>query len=143
MSSLIPITIERVESLRPGAKEGVSYNNSAYQVERWLEWVDSSLTPLASTGDGKGIWFNDKNVHYLATWPDKELLREVIRRVSKQAGLLTEILPEGIRTRCFGAAKFIFNYNSHAVTLRDTQQRKFILGSSEIPAGGLAIIELK
>ena len=143
LQSLIPIVIKRVESLRPGAKEKVTYREKSYRVERWLEWIDSSLTPLASTDDGKGIWFSNKNVHYLATWPDRELLREVILRVCEQAGLETEILPKGIRTRRIGNAKFIFNYNKHKVTLDDNKADNFILGDSVIPAGGLAAIESK
>jgi hypothetical protein len=97
--------------------------------------VDCPLTPLAGTDDGKGIWFNHKSVHSLAAWPDRELLREVIERVSVQARLSNEMLPDRIRTRSIGDANLFFNVNSHVVALSDTHNRKFMIARAKISAG--------
>jgi len=142
LSSLIPLKVSRVESLRPGASEAVVYEGKHYQVEQWLEWVDSDLLPLASTEDGKGVWFHHNKVHYLATWPEPGFLREVMLRLCKQAGLAVGVLPEGARSRRLGDLQFVFNYNNHAIRLPDNGGRVFRLGQPEIPAGGIAAYKI-
>ncbi len=138
LNALIPLRVPRVESLRPGASETVLYEEKRYIAEHWLEWVESDLIPLASTESGKGVWFHHNKVHYLATWPEPEFLREIILRLSKQAGLAVNLLPEGVRTRKLGKLTFVFNYNGHAITLPSKSGRDFCLGEQQIPAGGLA-----
>lgn len=60
-----------------------------------------------------------RRVFYLAGWPDKSLLQDVVRRLFLRAGVATLDLPEHIRVRDNGATRYVFNYGAEPTDISD------------------------
>ncbi|MFN7606636.1 MAG: beta-galactosidase [Hyphomonadaceae bacterium] len=140
---LIPLVVNRVESLRPGHVEQAGQ----FKVTRWLEHIQSELVPEASTASGHGIWYHTDKVDYLACWPDTELLDAVLRRRCEQLGLATFSLPDGLRLRQRGAFMFAINYEAEPVRLSDhmvdAEKFDYVIGGPDLPAAGVAAWRIK
>ncbi len=137
LHALIPIRVARVESLRAGWSEP-----GAFPATRWLEHVETDLTPRASTDSGHGLWFDTGRVQYLATWPDEGLLESALTDAASRAGLEVRSLPDGLRLRRCGDLQFAFNYAPEAADLADHLTEAagfdFVLGGTQLEPGGVA-----
>ncbi len=147
LQTLIPLRITRVESLRPDHCETLVLDGVSYRAHHWLEWVDTRLPAQMATATGRGVWYshggeNGAAVHYLATWPEPLLLRKVMRHIAAQAGLAVAELPAGVRLRRRAGVQFAFNYNAHPVSLAQGEGRDYLLGSADLPPGGMAAWQL-
>ncbi|MFM9852699.1 MAG: beta-galactosidase [Sphingomonadaceae bacterium] len=129
LQSLIPLTITRVESLRPGLER----HGDGVTVRRWHEHVETDLTPRATLDDGPGIWFTHGRVHYLACWPDPAVLARVIG----EAGLPLRSLPDSIRTRRAGDHLFAFNFGTQPAAFDPGPGWKQIIGEDILPPAGV------
>jgi len=140
---LIPLVVNRVESLRPGHVEQAGQ----FKVTRWLEHIQSELAPEASTASGHGIWYRTGKVDYLACWPDAELLDAVLHRRCADLGLAALSLPEGLRLRQRGAFLFAINYEAVPVRLSDhivdAEEFDYVIGGPDLPAAGVAAWRIK
>jgi beta-galactosidase len=132
LASLLPMRVTEVESLRPGLVERVS-GEVAGQVTRWRERVEAGagVEIAARFDDGDPAWISKGSRHYLAGWPDAELLAEGIAKLAARAGLATTPLPEGVRWRRRSDVTFAFNYGDE-VYKAPASARAFLLGGSEI-----------
>ncbi len=111
LKAWLGIKVTRVESLR----DGCVLRGAAFSVERWFEHVESLNPPLLSLEDGKGVWFSNRDrAHYLACWPEADLLHQVLKQIAQTAGITTFNLPEDIRIRRAGEHWFAFNYGAEA-----------------------------
>lgn len=108
---LLPLTVTRVESLR----DGVAELAEGWAVTRWREDVTSDLVPELADHAGRGVLYRNGNIRYLATWPDRALLRLLIERMAGETGLPLIDLPEGIRVRRSATHAFTFNYAAEPV----------------------------
>ena len=135
--ALIDVTVSRVESLRPGHIEVAD----AFKVTRWLEHVESPLTPRAMTPGGHGIWFRNDQCDYIACWPDSDLLGAVLSERCREMGLRTVNLPEGLRLRRRGDVVFALNYDTETLDLDvhipEDPQRHYLIGSAKIMGAGV------
>jgi beta-galactosidase len=135
---LIDVTVSRVESLRTGYGEMAG----PYKVSRWLEHIESPLTPLATTPQGHGIWYQNDRVDYLGCWPDRALLHDALSRRCAQAGIETCILPDGLRLRQRGDVMFAINYDAVALSLDDylgdLSNVIFLIGGPKLAPAGVA-----
>jgi beta-galactosidase len=113
-----------------------------YKVSRWLEHIESPLTPLATTPQGHGIWYQNDRVDYLGCWPDRALLHDALSRRCAQAGIETCILPDGLRLRQRGDVMFAINYDAVALSLDDylgdLSNRIFLIGGPKLAPAGVA-----
>jgi beta-galactosidase len=134
LQQLIPIKVARVESLRPGA----SYAGEGFAIMRWIEEIESSLTPEIALANGQGIVWRQDNVRYLAGWPDERLLDRLIRSMAKEANLACDTLPEGVRTRRIGGKRFAFNYGADSAVL-PWGEADYLVGGALLPAAGVAV----
>jgi beta-galactosidase len=139
LRALMPITIERVESLRPHHSEAVTGGGS---IGRWLEHINGEAEILGRTATGRDVWVRQGRVHYLGAWPDAVLLRRVIVSAGDQAGVTTVDLPEGLRLRRRGHIQFAFNYSAEPLNLIDAltegAQADFVLGGPNLAPAGIA-----
>lgn len=135
---LIDVRVTRVESLRPGHVEMAG----DFPVSRWLEHLDSPLTPRATTKSGHGIWYQNQDCDYLACWPDARLLDAVLRPRCLALGLPTLDLPDGLRVRRRGAVTFVINYENGDVNISDhialPDDCVFLIGDASLAAAGVA-----
>ena len=131
---LMPLKVTRVESLRAG----VEHRGDDFVIRRWIETVESDLTPEVTTTDGRGVVYASTNRRYLAAWPDAELLDRLFRRMAGEAGLTIEALGADLRMRRAGGLRFAFNYGPEAVELPDSVP-DLTIGSRTLSPAGVAI----
>lgn len=135
LNALLPIKIARVESLRPGWSEP----GEGFEIRHWLEHIESDLEAEEHLCDGKGIVYRKENLRYVCGWPERRLLRRLIKRMAQEAGIETWKLPGDVRIRQAGDVCFAFNYAPEAVALPPCAGREYILGGEEIPAAGVSV----
>lgn len=139
LSEILPIQIERVESLRPGNTE----TNGNFTFTKWREHLKlleapDEQRPGANAGP-MTVRFN--NVSYIAGWPDENLLSDVLCGAAESSGVEIKSLPEGVRVRKMGDCNVYVNYGSIAQNLSDqTGSEVVLLGEDKsIPAAGVLI----
>ncbi|MCK0127383.1 beta-galactosidase [Erythrobacter sp. F6033] len=111
LRELIPLTVSRVESLRGGVAEA----GDGFEVTRWMEQIESDLTPEVSLSDGRGVVFKHDHVRYCGAWPDNALLTRMIEAMAAEADVSVAHLPKGIRVRRSARHLFAFNYSNKPV----------------------------
>jgi beta-galactosidase len=138
LAQLLPIKVTRVESLRPGHVERAG----GTEVRRWLEHVETSLTPRAATADGVGVWYSNGHVDYIACWPDGALLTTVLKARADLEDIEVSELRDGLRLRRLGGLRFAFNYMPEPVDLSlflpGAERYEFVLGGVQLPPAGVA-----
>ncbi len=114
---LVDVTVERVESLRPGASLPVEH--AAGALLRWAEKLilaDGAKAEMTGVGGGTVLARSGKHF-YLAGWPDEALLDDVLRHCLAAAGLAGVQMHRDIRIRDNGSWRHIFNYGPHEVDI--------------------------
>lgn len=138
LQALMPITINRVESLR----DGVAHPGAGFMVKRWLEDVATDLTPELQTSDGHGIVYRNASIRYLAGWPDAALLAQTYANMAAEAGLTTCRLPPDVRLRRFAQQNIVFNYGPDIFDLAEIlpggHACHFIIGSTHLKPAAVA-----
>jgi beta-galactosidase len=141
LKELIPITVQRVESLPYFAPISLNWNSTLYQCHLWLERVRTDLMPFIRLPDGQGVAFRHRKISYLASMPDQALLDAIIEQLARSENLNVAALPDGVRSRARGRLRFFFNYGPEPVTLHLPPETRFCLGGPELPIAGVAAIE--
>ncbi len=129
----LPIKVVRVESLRDGLTE----DGDGFTVTRWLEHIETSLTPEEQLAGGTGVIFAKGEFRYLAAWPDDALLKRLLERMANEAGLATVKLPPDVRLRKAGDLQFAFNYGLEVINLTEIVSTAPVLGISMCPVASL------
>ncbi len=136
--SLIPLTVARVETLRPGllaaAHDGL--------IDGWLEHIDSALVPEISAG-GHGIVWRHGHARYVAGGAEPKLLAALLGRAAGEAGLTTLALPEGVRVRHVGDHLFAFNYAATTRNVPLPASAQPLIGDSHLQPAGVSIWHMR
>ena len=135
LQSLLPLKVVRVESLR----DGIAAAGKGFTISRWLETIETSLTPEHHLADGHGVVFRRDQLRYLAAWPDGSLLELLIRQMAAEAMVALHTLPEGVRIRRAGGVCFAFNYGAASAELPANADRAFLLGGPDMPPAGVSV----
>ncbi|WP_438726604.1 beta-galactosidase [Parasphingorhabdus sp. DH2-15] len=139
--AFMDLHVERVESLRPGLKEGLP--NSDLTVERWMEDAGNGLESNYTLADGRNLLIRQLNFHYCAGWPDNDLLRVIMRDMAVMAGLKVYDLPSALRISQRSGKIFAFNYGTEALDLSATFPQlmgtDLLIGNIILPPAGVAI----
>ncbi len=109
LGSLLGMRVLEVSSLRPGLSSTVQ-GVIAGKAVRWQENVETNSNVLARFDNGDPALISKGNHHYLACWPDEQLLGDLMSFATAKAGLQTIKLPPAIRLRRRGNFIFAFNY---------------------------------
>lgn len=113
LARLLKARVLEVSSMRPGLSCAVDGEVEGAAI-RWRESLDvNDAHVLARFSDGKSALVAAGRHHYLACWPDADLLASVIKLMTTKTGLPTVELPEGIRIRRRSNLLFVFNYGDH------------------------------
>jgi beta-galactosidase len=109
LRDLLGLRVREVSSLRPNISMMV---NGAAQgrAVRWRDHVETNAEVLARFADGGPALVAKGLHHYLACWPDAELLDGLMAELCRRAGFAAKTLPAHIRTRRRGNLTFAFNY---------------------------------
>ncbi len=139
IQNILPIKIVRVESLRAG----VEHEGDGFRVTRWLEHVETNLSPELSTTDGIGVLYRSGHVRYLAAWPDAALLERIYTQMARDAGLSLCPLPQDLRMRRFGTHNVVFNYGPEPIDLVSSglnlAPSQMVLGTTTVAAADVAV----
>ncbi len=140
LQAYLPVKVTRVESLREGVGETVEIDGETRQVVRWREAVATELPARARYSDGAPFWVHNERWHYLAGWPQGDLLGHIIAALALEAGIDITLTHEDVRLRTLGGLRFAFNYGPHAVSLSGMapENADYVLGGGELAPAGVA-----
>ncbi|TRD22806.1 beta-galactosidase [Palleronia caenipelagi] len=96
-----------VETLPQGADRPLARGGT---FRTWVEEIEGDTEVLETRSDGAPALLRAGNLHYLAGWPDDAAMTRILRDLCHAAGLSTETLPEGLRSRRTPTHRFWFNY---------------------------------
>lgn len=137
LQDLLPLRVTEVASLRPGLAPAVTGPLISGRAERWREWLTTDLPALASFADGTPALVQAGARHYLACWPDSDLLAATLEHLLvRQAGLIGTALPPHVRLRRRGDLNFAFNYGPDDWHVRGATE--FVLGGVQLRAQDVA-----
>lgn len=136
LQSLLPLKVSEVESMRPGLEEKVSGVVQG-TVRRWRENIETDLEVLARFQTGSPALVANGNYHYLAGWPEPDLLEELAQMMLAKAGVKPVDLPEQVRLRRRGNLVFAFNYGPESWTV-PVAGEDLLLGTKDLAAYDVA-----
>jgi beta-galactosidase len=141
LQDLLPIKVRQVASLRPNVAIGVEGAGLKGVGTRWRDDLVAAadVSILARFTDGAPALVASGRTHYLATWPDRELLSGIVKTLAAKAGLVTHELPEHIRLRRRGPWTFAVNYGPDSWVVADANGKHFVLGGSVVGPQDVAI----
>jgi len=142
LQELFPMRVLRAESLPDFEPIPLSWRGVNYQCRYWLEEIQTSATPWITSTNGNAVAFNHEAFTYLTTVPEQSLLDAMVEDIVSKTDLPTMLLPDGLRTRVHGDLRYFFNYGPTKVSLPLPKETKFIVGGPELPAAGVAIVQL-
>jgi len=137
LRELVPLTVNRVESLR----DEIFEEGDGWAISRWCEEIETALEPEFAAHSGKGIVYRTGAVRYCAAWPDQALLRRLIERMAQESKTALLPLPEGLRLRRTHSHVFAFNYGAAAVDTDALGLGEPVVGTPILPPAGFAIWE--
>jgi len=137
LAQLAGVRVRSVESLRPGLTVAVDVGGQASRWREWAEPAEGTLTE-ARFADGRAAVLRRATVRYLAGCFDAELLRAVMTDAARDAGLPTELLAPGLRTRRRGPLRFAFHAGPDTVATPAPANARFVLGGDQLGPAGVA-----
>ena len=138
LQQIFPAKVSRVESLRPG----LVHLGQGWAIERWVEHLETGATPELIAQDGTVASWRHGTARYLAAWPTADLAQELLARAATEAGLETQVLPQGLRLRRAGNRCFVFNYSSGPINLPKGLTGEIELGEARLQPAGVAVLRL-
>lgn len=88
------------------------------------------------------VLLHQNNLHYLAGWPDDELFDSIFVNLADRANVAVRHLPQGVRIRQNGNHLYVFNYGDSVTNLESLDiAGDYLLGQSELPPSGVAVID--
>jgi beta-galactosidase len=106
-------TSVRVESLPPGTQVDLGGGG---RFLHWFEELEGTAEHARSTTSGAPAIMRSGGAHYMAGWPDAATFQSVVRDLAAEAGIATQMLPDGLRIRDTKTHRFWINYNPDPVT---------------------------
>ncbi len=142
LRQLIDIRVDRVESLRPGVGEAVEHVGAMW---KWIEHVSTSadVTVESKMSNGRPAWMRQKNVSYVAGWPDEALCKHIMQVELEAAGVSVVETGDDLRIRDRGNLRTILNYGpkprdaSHLIAPTD----KVLIGSANMDVAGVTVVQ--
>jgi beta-galactosidase len=152
LSSVLPMRVWRVESLRPNVAEAVRLTGSANLNDgfgrHWRDLLDTTATAasgpaapevLGRFADGHPAYVRSGAIHYLASLFDDALTARLFAQIAREAGLDVTAVGDSIRISRRGGLTYVLNYGDAIHTLADIDASAFVIGSRDIEPQGVAV----
>ena len=139
LAAVLPIKVNRVESLRPDLEEIVTIGNTAYPIKAWREELQTDLSALAQFPEGGAAWVRAGQIDYLACWPGEALLDHVISDLLDRAEVATTPMPDGVRINRRGGLMIAVNSAAQQRSAPAPDGAAFVLGARTMPPAGVSI----
>jgi beta-galactosidase len=135
------LVVSRVETLRADVPVAVEGGGT---LKFWREFVKpgDAEVPMGAQ-DGWPALVGRGRFNYLAGWPDETLMRRILERLAREAGIATTWLPEGVRLRCDGRHLFAVNYGDQPCDLAAFGiGGRVLVGSLVLEPSGVTILKV-
>ncbi|WP_233873005.1 beta-galactosidase [Paraburkholderia adhaesiva] len=153
LASVLPVRVWRVESLRPGVTEPVTFEAFGNAVARngyarhWRDLLDlgddggarNGIAVRARFADHHPAWVQRGKIHYLASLFDDNSTEMLFAGIASEAGLEPVALGDAIRVSRRGNLTWVFNYGPDTHTLAATiPNDAFVIGARAIAPQGVS-----
>jgi beta-galactosidase len=137
LQRVLPMQVLEVESLRASLAPAVSIDGVDGIAMHWREHVraNSETRVDAQFADTWPAILTHGRVSYVAAWLSHELHRAVLQRAAQEAGIATQLLPEGLRIRRRADLTFAFNFGAQQVRVPAPANATFVLGQPQLRTG--------
>jgi len=137
LQRVLPMQVLEVESLRASLAPAVSIDGVDGIAMHWREHVraNSETRVDAQFADTWPAILTHGRVSYVAAWLSHALHRAVLQRAAQEAGIATQLLPEGLRIRRRADLTFAFNFGAQQVQVPAPANATFVLGQPQLRTG--------
>ncbi|MEL7486062.1 MAG: beta-galactosidase [Pseudomonadota bacterium] len=111
LSALLPVRLSHVESFSSAHQEAGDWNGTAIAGRDWLDHVETSLTPLATSDGGAGLLYRNRDIWWTPTVPCPVFLGALVVNAAVAAGLSPSLMPEGLRVARADDMTVLVNYD--------------------------------
>ncbi|RFU45175.1 beta-galactosidase [Paraburkholderia sp. DHOC27] len=134
LQAVLDVRVAQSESLRPSLRPGISFEGVQGQGRSWRDYIEpgAGVEVLAAFDDGVPALVGAGTVRMVSACFDPALLKAVLQRSLRDAGIATQTLPEGVRLRRLGSVCFAFNYGDSTWQVPAPDGAQFVLGSREL-----------
>ncbi|MBO9475226.1 beta-galactosidase [Shimia sp. R10_1] len=144
LAELAAVRVLRVESLPDLAEESVRLKNgTAFGFSGWREVIETDAEVLATFAsdyrDGSAAVVRSDRATYVAMVPRGALLRAILKNALDWAGLTPTPCHADLRITQRGDLAFAFNFGREPISVPDTAGRPFVIGTTTVPAYGVAV----
>lgn len=141
LQRVLPMQVLEVETLRPTLAPALSIEQVDGVALHWREHVRANEATRvdARFDDAWPALLAHRNVRYVAGWLSHGLHRAVLQQATRDAGITTQALPDGVRIRRRGGLVFAFNYGPHAAQAPAPANARFVLGGARLDTGDLCV----
>lgn len=137
---LLDLKVSHSETFRPDSPLSLG-DKGAFKI--WRDDLECGPPIKVShrLEDGRAAIVRQKNITYLAGWPDEELASVIAKEMLARAGLEDLALSDGLRVRDAGSYRFFFNYGPDDIDLYPyAQSDAFVIGERVMGAGTVTVI---
>ena len=137
LQRVLPMQVLEVESLRASLAPAGSIDGVDGIAMHWREHVraNSETRVDAQFADTWPAILTHGRVRYVAAWLSHALHRAVLQRAAQEAGIATQLLPEGLRIRRRADLTFAFNFGAQQVQVPAPANATFVLGQPQLRTG--------
>lgn len=137
LQRVLPMQVLEVESLRASLAPAVSIDGVDGIAMHWREHVraNGGTRVDAQFADTWPAILTHGRVRYVAAWLSHALHRAVLQRAAQEAGIATQLLPEGLRIRRRADLTFAFNFGAQQVQVPAPANATFVLGQPQLRTG--------
>lgn len=144
LQGVLPVRIAEVESLRPSIRPAIRFEGTEGHGLRWRDHAQpgTGTDVLARFDDGVPALLRHGRVNLVTACFDQAMLRAIVARCVRDAGIESILLPEGLRLRTRGPLRFAINYSDEPHAVPAPHGARFVLGGPQVePVGVAAWIE--
>lgn len=144
LQGVLSVRIAEVESLRPSIRPAIRFEGTEGHGLRWRDHAQpgAGTDVLARFDDGVPALLRHGRVNLVTACFDQAMLRAIVARCVRDAGIESILLPEGLRLRTRGPLRFAINYSDEPHAVPAPHGARFVLGGPQVePVGVAAWIE--
>lgn len=141
LRKLLPMRVLSVETLRPDCSGSLTWNNKAYDSDRWREEVEltSDAEVEARFDDGGPAIVRAGRMVYVASLTGRDFLADFLESLCAEVGVPTHRVQGDVRLRRRGDLVFALNYGAEATPAPAPEGARFVLGGATIGPRDVAV----
>jgi beta-galactosidase len=141
LQEVLPMRVVAVESLRPSMRPTLGFDGIEGSALRWRDHAEpaAETETIARFDDGLPAVLRNDRVTYATAVFDRAVLRALMMRCARDAGIETLALPEGLRLRRRGALRFAINYGDKPRPVPAAPHAEFLLGGPVVGPVDVAV----